>query len=98
MPSRGEFGDSFFHRRPVLDLIVERLPATIELTLVSMLIAIGTAVPLGVIAAVNKGTLIDRIATVVSIFGVSMPGFWFGLLLIMLFAGALAHPCRWRAG
>ena len=82
----GDFGQSFFHRRPVLDLIVERLPATIELTLVSMLIAIGTAVPLGVIAAVRKGTVIDRIATVASIFGVSMPAFWFGLLLIMLFA------------
>lgn len=82
----GDFGDSFFHRRPVFDLIVERLPATIELTLVSMLIAIGTAVPLGVIAAVKKGTIIDRVATVTSIFGVSMPAFWFGLLLIMLFA------------
>ena len=82
----GDFGDSFFHRRPVFDLIVERLPATIELTLVSMLIAIGTAVPLGVIAAVKKGTIVDRVATVASIFGVSMPAFWFGLLLIMLFA------------
>ena len=82
----GDFGDSFFHRRPVFDLIVERLPATIELTLVSMLIAIGTAVPLGVIAAVKKGTIVDRVATVASVFGVSMPAFWFGLLLIMLFA------------
>ncbi|MDE0112619.1 MAG: ABC transporter permease, partial [Albidovulum sp.] len=82
----GDFGNSFFHRRPVADLILERLPAPIELTLVAMLIAIGTAVPLGVVAAVKKGTLIDRIATVVSIFGVSLPGFWFGLLLIMLFA------------
>ena len=82
----GDFGHSFFHRRPVFDLIVERLPATIELTLVSMLIAIGTAVPLGVIAAVRKNTIVDRIATVASIFGVSMPAFWFGLLLIMLFA------------
>lgn len=82
----GDFGQSFFHRRPVFDLIVARLPATIELTLVSMLIAIGTAVPLGVIAAVKKDTIIDRVATVASIFGVSMPAFWFGLLLIMLFA------------
>ena len=82
----GDFGDSFFHRRPVLDLIVERLPATVELTVVSMLIAIGTAVPLGVVAAVRKGTILDRVATVGSMFGVSMPGFWFGLLLIMLFA------------
>ncbi len=82
----GDFGQSFYHRRPVFDVIVQRLPATIELTVISMLIAIGTAVPLGVIAAVKKDTIFDRIATVGSMFGVSMPGFWFGLLLIMLFA------------
>ena len=55
----GEFGQSFYHRRPVFDVIIARLPATIELTIVSMLIAIGTAVPLGVIAAVRKHTILD---------------------------------------
>ncbi len=82
----GDFGLSFYHRRPVFDVIVERLPATIELTIVAMLVAICTAVPLGVLAAVRKNTIFDRAATVGSMFGVSMPGFWFGILLIMLFA------------
>jgi len=82
----GNFGLSFFHRRPVMDVILERLPATIELTLVAMLIAIAVAVPLGVIAAVKRNSLLDRIATVGSMLGVSMPGFWFGILLILLFA------------
>jgi len=82
----GNFGLSFFHRRPVMDVILERLPATIELTLVAMFIAIAVAVPLGVIAAVKRNSLLDRIATVGSMLGVSMPGFWFGILLILLFA------------
>lgn len=82
----GNFGLSFFHRRPVMDVILERLPATIELTLVSMIIAIAVAVPLGVLAAVKRDSLLDRIATVGSMLGVSMPGFWFGILLILLFA------------
>lgn len=82
----GNFGLSFFHRRPVMDVILERLPATIELTLVAMFIAIAVAVPLGVIAAVKRDSLLDRVATVGSMLGVSMPGFWFGILLILLFA------------
>ncbi len=82
----GNFGLSFFHRRPVMDVILERLPATIELTLVAMIIAIAVAVPLGVLAAVKRDSLLDRIATVGSMLGVSMPGFWFGILLILLFA------------
>ncbi|MBL8690753.1 MAG: ABC transporter permease [Rhodospirillaceae bacterium] len=82
----GNFGLSFFHRRPVMDVILERLPATIELTLVAMFIAIAVAVPLGVIAAVRRNSLLDRIATIGSMLGVSMPGFWFGILLILLFA------------
>jgi len=81
-----EFGQSFYHRRPVIDLITERLPATIELTIVAMFIAIFTAVPLGVIAAIKKNSFIDKIATVGALFGVSMPAFWFGLILIMFFS------------
>jgi peptide/nickel transport system permease protein len=82
----GNFGLSFFHRRPVIDVIAERLPATIELSLVALILALGTAIPLGVMAAVRKNTILDRLATVGSLFGVSMPGFWFGILLLMLFA------------
>lgn len=82
----GNFGLSFFHRRPVIDVIGERLPATIELSLVALILALVTAIPLGVLAAVKKNTLFDRVATVGSLFGVSLPGFWFGILLLMLFA------------
>ena len=82
----GNFGLSFFHRRPVADVIAERLPATIELSLVALVLALAIAIPLGVLAAVKKNTILDRIATVGSLFGVSLPGFWFGILLLLLFA------------
>ena len=82
----GNFGLSFFHRRPVADVIAERLPATIELTLAALLLALLIAIPLGIAAAVKRGSLVDRVATVGSLFGVSLPGFWFGILLLILFS------------
>lgn len=81
-----DFGESFYHRRPVADVIAERLPATIELSLVALIVALATAIPLGVLAAIRKNSIFDRIATVGSLLGVSLPGFWFGILLLMLFA------------
>lgn len=83
---QGDFGESFYHRRPVSDVIVERLPATIELSLVALLIALVTAIPLGVLAAIKRNSIFDRLATVGALLGVSLPGFWFGILLLMLFA------------
>lgn len=83
---QGDFGLSFYHRRPVVDVIVERLPATIELSLVALIVALVTAIPLGVLAAVRKNSIFDKVATVGSLLGVSLPGFWFGILLLMLFA------------
>lgn len=83
---QGDFGQSFYHRRPVADVIAERLPATIELSLVALIVALVTAIPLGVLAAIRKNSILDRLATVGSLLGVSLPGFWFGILLIMLFA------------
>jgi len=83
---QGDFGQSFYHRRPVADVIVERLPATIELSLVALIVALVTAIPLGVLAAIRKNSILDKLATVGSLLGVSLPGFWFGILLIMLFA------------
>lgn len=83
---RGDFGISFFHRRPVWDVIAERLPATIELTLTALIVAILVAIPLGVIAAVKRDSWIDRTLSAASLFGVSLPGFWFGILLILLFS------------
>jgi peptide/nickel transport system permease protein len=96
---RGEFGLSFFHRRPVIDVIAERLPATIELAVVALIIALATAIPLGVLAAVRKNSWIDKAATVGSLLGVSLPGFWFAILLIMLFAVHLhLLPVSGRSG
>jgi ABC-type dipeptide/oligopeptide/nickel transport system permease component len=83
---QGDFGQSFYHGRPVADVIAERLPATIELSLVALIVALATAIPLGVLAAIRKNSILDRLATVGSLLGVSLPGFWFGILLIMLFA------------
>jgi ABC-type dipeptide/oligopeptide/nickel transport system permease component len=83
--ARGDFGTSYFHRRPVAQVILERLPATIELTLVALLVALVVAIPLGVLAAVEKNSWLDRLATLGSLLGISLPGFWLGLLLIILF-------------
>lgn len=95
----GEFGTSFHHRRPVADVIVERLPATIELTVVAMLIALAIGIPLGIVAAVRRDSWFDRLATFVSLLGVSMPGFWFGILAILLFAVTLGVlPVSGRIG
>ncbi len=85
----GEFGNSYFHRRPVAQVIMERMPATIELTLVALIVALLVSIPLGVLAAVKKNTLFDRAATLTSLMGISLPGFWFGLLLILLFGVTL---------
>ena len=82
----GDFGQSLFHRRPVAAVIAERLPATIELSLAAMLLALAVAIPLGVIAAVHRGGMLVRLATVGALIGVSMPGFWFGILLLIGFA------------
>jgi len=95
----GNFGLSFYHRQPVMEVIASRLPATIELSLVALILALATAIPLGILAAVRKNTILDRLATVTSLFGVSLPGFWFGILLLMLFAVNLhLLPVSGRAG
>jgi ABC-type dipeptide/oligopeptide/nickel transport system permease component len=95
----GDFGTSFHHRRPVAEVILERVPATIELTLASMLLALAVGIPLGVLAAVKRDTWFDRLATVATLLGVSMPGFWFGILAILLFAVTLGlFPVAGRIG
>jgi ABC-type dipeptide/oligopeptide/nickel transport system permease component len=82
----GDFGLSLFHRRPVASVIAERLPATIELSVAALVLALAVAIPLGVLAGVRRGSVLDRLASVGSLLGVSMPGFWFGILLLILFA------------
>ena len=79
-------GLSFRTDRPVKDLILDRYPATIELAIVALLVAVAIAIPLGVVAGKNRGTLIDNVASVVALIGISLPGFVIGPLLIYLFS------------
>lgn len=89
----GDLGRSFRTDRPVVDLILQRYPATIELAVVSLLIAVAIAIPLGVVAGKNRGTLIDNTASVAALVGVSLPSFVVGPMLIYIFAVKL----RWLA-
>ncbi len=81
-----DFGNSLHSRRPVLDLLLERLPATLELTAAALLLAISVALPLGVIAALRKDSGWDRSAMAFAMLGVSVPSFWMGPVLILVFA------------
>jgi peptide/nickel transport system permease protein len=90
---RGDMGMSFRNDRPVISLILERYPATIELAIFAMLIAVAIAIPLGVIAGTNRGTLIDNTASVVALLGISLPSFVIGPMLVYVFAVKL----RWLA-
>lgn len=81
-----DFGNSFYFRERVSDLILSRLPITLTLGVVALCVALFVAIPLGVLAAVRRDTWIDRLALAVSVLGQAMPSFWFGLTLIMVFA------------
>lgn len=81
-----DLGDSLRYGQSNLDLIAGRLPASIELALFALLLAVAVGVPLGIIAAMREGSIIDRIASVLALLGQSVPLFWLGLMLILLFA------------
>jgi dipeptide transport system permease protein len=85
----GDFGNSVVTKRPVLKDFIALFPATLELSLVAMLIAITLGVPAGVIAAVKRGSIFDQAMMSVALVGYSMPIFWWGLLLIIFFSGFL---------
>ncbi|HEY1296742.1 MAG TPA: nickel ABC transporter permease [Chloroflexota bacterium] len=80
---RGDFGVSFRTNRPVLPDLVSRFGVTVQLTLVSMLIALVVAIPLGAISAARRGRAADGASRVVALFGLSIPNFWLGTLLIL---------------
>jgi peptide/nickel transport system permease protein len=84
---RGDWGFSYADGRPVLDRLVERIPATLELVGVACVMALIAAVPTGILAAINRR--FDRVSSVIAVAGISLPVFWFGLLLQLVFAGAL---------
>ena len=81
-----DLGTSLYAHVPVAGLIAERLPTTIELAATSMLLSIVLGVSLGVICATRQGSWIDNVARLISVIGVSMPVFWLGMLLIIIFA------------
>ena len=82
---KGDFGTSFSWGKPVVSLLASRLWPTLKLALMSMIIMLVVAVPLGVLSAVNQNKPIDYIVRAVTFFGVSLPNFWVGLLLILVF-------------
>lgn len=83
---KGDLGNSFKKNRPVNDLIAETLPATIELALAASLFAIAVGIPVGVYSAVKQNSFLDRTSMGISFFGISMPQFWLGIILILIFS------------
>lgn len=83
---QGDFGNSYVFRQPAMTLILERLPATVEMVLVAMALALAVAIPLGVYAGANPNSRISRTIMAGSLLGISLPGFWVGMVLIFLFA------------
>ena len=82
----GDMGQSLHARRPVTGLILERMPATVELMASAMLVAVVIALPLGILAAVFHGRLLDRAASFFAVLGVAIPNFWLGPLLVLVFS------------
>ncbi|MGH8795546.1 MAG: ABC transporter permease, partial [Caldimonas sp.] len=84
--ARGDLGESVRTQQPVLDLVLQKLPVTIELALLAMSIALVIGIPAGVVSAVGRGTAWDHFANVFALWGISTPNFWLGILMILLFS------------
>jgi peptide/nickel transport system permease protein len=87
----GDFGDSFRHRQAAMPLTLSYLPATMELTFTALFFTVVIAIPLGIIPAVKQNTVVDHVVRVLSLLGQSMPTFWLGMVLILIFSVEL----RW---
>lgn len=83
---RGDFGESIWQRTPAVPIMLERLPNTLYLAGVTILVAIPLAALLGIVSALRPGSIVDRVSTVVGMAGVSIADFWLGLMLILFFA------------
>ena len=83
---RGDFGHSFFHRAPALPIVLHRMPTTLLLTVLAMVLSLSVAVPVGILSAVRRNSVFDHGATFVVFLGTSMPAFWTGIMLMLLFA------------
>ncbi|MBI4247363.1 MAG: ABC transporter permease [Candidatus Rokubacteria bacterium] len=95
----GDFGSSFRHQQPALGLVLERLPATLELALASLLLAVVIALPLGIVAALYRGRLADVLAMAFAVVGQATPFFWMGIMLILVVSVELQWlPTSGRGG
>ena len=83
---QGDFGESYYWNKPVAELVAERTPTTLRLALMGLAVTIIIALPLGILAALNPNTLIDRMALGVAVSAQAVPNFWLGLIMIILFA------------
>ncbi len=83
---RGDFGESLYYHVPVMELVIERLPASLELAVASMVFALVLAVPIGIISAVRRGSVLDMGSMLGALLGLSMPHFWLGIMLMLLFS------------
>jgi peptide/nickel transport system permease protein len=81
---RGDFGQSFRYGEPALRLVLERIPASFELAVAGMVLAIAMAIPLGIASAVKRNTFTDLLISTLSVIGKAMPNFWVGIMLILL--------------
>jgi peptide/nickel transport system permease protein len=95
--AHGDLGSSYFTRRPVIDDLVERLPATLELTFVALLISVGLGIPLGVVAALYHNRWLDQVLRLFSVGGIAIASFWLALMLQLVFSMELDWlPLRGR--
>jgi peptide/nickel transport system permease protein len=95
----GDFGLSLRHQQPALELVMERLPATLELAFAALLLSVAVALPLGIIAAIYRGRLADMLAMGFAVVGQATPYFWMGIMLILVFAVELQWlPTSGRGG
>lgn len=83
---QGDLGRSYVSKRDVMETYLSRLPNTLSLSAVTMVVALGISIPLGIVAAINQNSLKDTISMVLALLGLSMPNFWLGLLLIIVFS------------
>lgn len=83
---QGDFGTSFVYNRPVLDLIMERLPATLEISLLAMIIGLAIGIPLGIFSGIKNNSRASKIISFFTTVGYSTPNFWQAIILIMVFA------------
>lgn len=86
---QGDMGKSYISKRPVFDTFMQRFPATLKLGIASIIFAVALAIPLGIVSALRQNTILDTSCSAIAILGMSMPNFWLGLMLILLFSNRL---------